>query len=285
MWNRRSIVFALSSAAALPSWDAHAEDNPFAALEARHGGRLGVAVLDAVSGQRFGYRADERFAMCSTFKLLLTALVLKRIDAGVEQFDRPVAYGPSDLLSHSPVTSAHVAEGHLPVGTLCEAAITDSDNAAANLLLASFGGPQAVTRFARALGDSVTRLDRIELALNDVAPGDERDTTSPSAMADNMRKIALGSVLSDRARAQLINWLKKGTIGAARLRAGFPANWQAGDKPGTGPRAETNDVAIAWPATRPPIIVSAYYVGSSAPDDAREHVLSEVGRIVAKRFG
>lgn len=284
MWNRRNFLGATSSVLGLAATDAFAEDNPFAALEARHGGRLGVAALDVATGRKLGYRAGERFALCSTFKMLLAATILQRADRGQENLNREIAYTKNDLLAHSPITSKHLAEGHMTVGALCGAAVTESDNGAADLLLASIGGPPAVTAFARSIGDPVTRLDRIEMAMNDVAPGDVRDTTSPTAMVKNMQALALGSVLSNASRAQLVDWLKNCQTGKTRLRAGFPHGWIVGDKTGTGFRHETNDVAIAWPPGRTPIIVAVYYGWSKEADAARDAVVADVARIVAGKF-
>ena len=174
----------------------------FARIEAKSGGRLGVAVLDTRDGSRTGHRADERFAMCSTFKLLAGAAVLARHDAGKEQLDRRIRYGAKDLVTYSPVTEKHVATG-MTLAELCDAAIALSDNTAGNLLLAALGGPEGLTAFARTLGDGVTRLDRIEPALNEAAPGDPRDTTTPAAMAANIRALVLGDALSAPSREQL----------------------------------------------------------------------------------
>lgn len=148
-------------------------------VERRLGGRLGVAVLDTHTGHRVGYHEGERFPMCSTFKLLAVTAVLSRVDGSQEQLDRRIAYGESDLLEYAPVTRAHVGEGGMTLGDLCAAAIEQSDNTAANLILGTLGGPSAVTAYARSLGDSVTRLDRTEPTLNDWQPGEQRDTTSP----------------------------------------------------------------------------------------------------------
>lgn len=256
------------------------------ALEKQHGGRLGVAVLDTGTGRRMSHRAEERFAMCSTFKFILAAAVLHRIDAGLEQPDRIISYSKSGLLPVSPVTEKHVGEGGLPVITLCEAAVTVSDNTGANLLIASLGGPQGVTRFARGIGDKATRLDNKEIALNDVKPGETHDTTTPDAMLANMQALLTGKVLSSASRELFTSWLKACQTGLQRIRAGIPADWQAGDKTGTwdGENNETNDIAILWPPARKPILVSAYYAGSKAAFVEREAVLAEVGRIVARRF-
>lgn len=252
-----------------------------AAIEAETGGRLGVAALDTGSGRRIEYRTSERFAMCSTFKLLLAAAVLARVDAKHESLERRLAYGPADLLAYAPVTKERVAEGGLSVGTLCAATVEVSDNTAANLLLATLGGPEGLTRYARDLGDEVTRLDRTEPALNMNAPGDPRDTTTPAAMVANLQRLFLGDALSATSRGQLEAWLVASPTGAARIRAGLPATWRAGGKTGTGSNGATNDVVIAWPPDRKPILVAVYLTGSSAPLAAREAALAQVGRIIA----
>ena len=166
-------------------------------IERESGGRLGVAVLDTGSGARAGLHADDRFPMCSTFKFLAAAAVLKRVDEGKEKLDRRITYTKGDLVEYSPVTKEHVADG-MTMSDICEAAMILSDNTAGNLILASLGGPQGITQFARSLGDTMTRLDRIETALNEAIPGDPRDTTTPNAMLGNLQQLVLGDVLSRR---------------------------------------------------------------------------------------
>jgi beta-lactamase class A len=249
-------------------------------LEDRSGGRLGVAALDLESGQRIVYRGDERFAMCSTFKFLAVAFVLERVDRGEERLDRRITFSTQDLVAYSPVTKNHAGGRGITIEELCDAAMIISDNTAANLLLASFGGPAALTSYVRSLGDSVTRLDRIEPDLNEATPGDPRDTTTPSAMLGNIRQILLGDRLSARSREQLAAWLVASKTGASRLRAGLPKHWRVGDKTGTGERGATNDIAVAWPPDRHPIILSAYYAGSTASVEERSAVLADVARIV-----
>jgi beta-lactamase class A len=251
-----------------------------AALERKSGGRLGVALLDVGTGARAGHRADERFAMCSTFKGLAVALALSRIDKGSERFDRRVTYTAEDVMPHSPVGKDHVAGG-LTIGEICEAAITQSDNTAANLLLASFGGPAAFTAYARSLGDSVTRLDRIETELNDVKHGDERDTTTPNAMLDDLRKVVLGDALTPASRNHLKAWLIANKTGDQRLRAGLPRDWRVGDKTGTSGKGNFNDIAVIWPSDRGPLVVTAYYAEAPGTDDQSNAVIADVGRIAA----
>lgn len=256
-----------------------------AAVEQRVGGRLGVSFLETHSGRRFGYRDAERFPMCSTFKLLLAAQVLSRVDAGQEQHARAVPYSAADLLEYAPVTRANVAQGSMTVRALCEAAITVSDNTAANLLLASAGGPAGLTAFLRASGDTVTRLDRTEPALNEARDGDPRDTTTPAAMLDTIRTLLLGKRLAPESRALLVEWLLASTTGATKLRAGVPANWRVGDKTGMGDNGSTNDVAIAWAPDRRPVLVTAYLTGTTASVDARNAAIADVGRALVTWLG
>ncbi len=275
----RRFVLATLPASLAAATHAAAQDDQLAALERSNGGRLGIFALDTGSGRALAHRADERFLMCSTFKLLLAATVLARVDAGHERLDRPVRYAARDLLAYAPVTRAHVAQGVLNVGALCQAAVEVSDNTAANLLLAAIGGPPFVTRFARTLGDQVTRLDRTELALN--FPSGPLDTTTPRAMAGSVRAVLLGGALGASSRALLDGWMVACSTGRSRLRAGLPATWPAGDKTGTG-ETQTNDLALVRPPGRAPLVVAAYYEGGDLGTAAREAVLCRVGQIVAR---
>lgn len=254
-----------------------------AGIEADSGGRLGVAVLDTANGASAGHRADERFPMCSTFKLLAASAVLARVDAGKEQLTRMVRIEPKDLLSYAPITKQHVGQ-EMSIAALCEAAVTLSDNTAANLMLASLGGPSAITAFARSLGDQFTRLDRIEPDLNESTPGDVRDTTTPAAMAGDIKLLATGSHLSAASRDQLIAWLVGCKTGNARLRAGLPKSWRVGDKTGSGDHGSSNDVAVVWPEGRPPLIVTSYLTQTDVAPEKRSATLAAVGRAVATAF-
>ena len=255
------------------------------AIEARVGGRVGVFALDTGSGRALAHRGDDLFAMCSTFKWALAATVLARVDRGELRLDQPVAYGSADLLEYAPVTREHVEEGSMTLDGLAEAAVTVSDNTAANLLLERVGGPSGVTRFARSLGDSVTRLDRDEPSLNSNLPGDPRDTTSPRAMVGLMSRVLCGDALSAPSRERLLGWLRACTTGNDRLRAGLPATWNVGDKTGSGPRGTVNDVAIAVPPGRAPILIAAYMSEGDAALQALQAAHAEVARRVAEELG
>jgi beta-lactamase class A len=290
--SRRAVVCGIATAAALSARASNASvgdrladaNERLAAIETREGGRLGVAVLDSSAGAGLAYRAGERFPMCSTFKLLAAAAVLERVDQGKEKLDRVIPYGPGDLLDYAPVTKAHVADGGMTLGSLCAAAIDWSDNTAANLILDAIGGPAGWTAFVRSLGDSTTRLDRNEPGLNASIPGDERDTTTPMAMAEDAHKALLGNALSEVSSAQLEAWLVNDKVGDKRLRAGVPPSWGIGDKTGSGDHGAANVVVIIRPPGRAPLIAAVYYTESDASMDARNSIHKEIGRIIAATF-
>lgn len=251
-----------------------------AALERLHGGRLGVAMLDTGNGKRAGHREDERFLLCSTFKLLLAAAVLARVERSEVRLDHRLVFGKEDLLDYAPVTRQHVGPPGMSMAELCQAAVALSDNTAANVLMAHLGGPAVVTDYARQLGDSITRLDRIEPALNSPSADGLSDTTTPNAMLADIQKLCLGNALADTSRKQLLEWMSEATTGMHLLRAGVPADWRIGEKTGSG-STQRNDVAIMWPPQRKPLLVTAYYENTRANDDERALVLAEVGRVVA----
>ena len=251
------------------------------ALERNSGGRLGVAVLDLHTGSRLGYRADERFPMCSTFKLPLAALLLQRVDQGQERLDRVLRIDPGALVAYSPVTERHTGDAGITVAALARAIVTVSDNTAANVLLRELGGPPAFTAFERSLGDATTRLDRYEPELNtSVPPVDERDTTTPAAMLAGLQKMVLGDTLTPASRDLLVRWMRESSTGLRRLREPVPPDWRAGDKTGTWTPGTANDVAVFWPPGRRPVLVTAYLTQATLPTEGCEAVLADVGRLV-----
>ncbi|GAB2544962.1 class A beta-lactamase [Nocardia heshunensis] len=224
------------------------DDAALSALERDHNARVGVVAIDTGTGKTLGYRQDERFAMDSTFKGLACAALLKAHPLSSGYFDQVIHFTEADLSVGAPVSKDHVATG-MTVSELCAAAIEASDNAAANQVLKLLGGPSAVTDFVRSIGDQITHLDRWEPELNTNIPGDERDTTTPAALAADYRAIVLGDVLPAPERQQLTDWLIATTTGNQRIRAGLPADWKTGDKTGTGDYGQANDVAVTWPSS------------------------------------
>jgi beta-lactamase class A len=291
MLSRHSFLTVAATALAAPLLGAgsatDAAGAQIAALERHADGRLGVYALDIGSGRRITHRENERFPMCSTFKLLAVGAVLARVDARNEYLARRVGYGDADILAYAPVTKAHLDIGSMTIAELCAAAIEWSDNTAANLLLHSLLGPAGVTKFARSLNDPITRLDRNEPTLNTAIPGDLRDTTTPAAMAHDMMALQLGPRLSPRMRARLRTWLLGCKTDATKFRAGVPAGWRIGGKTGSGDHATSNEIAIVWPPGRAetkPIIIAGYFTGSKANDREQSATLAGVARIVSRTF-
>lgn len=254
-------------------------------IESASGGRLGAAMLDTHSGASHAYRGAERFPLCSTFKFLAAAHILSRVDQGREALGRRITVRACDIVPHSPATQTRVGGQPMTVAELCEATLTLSDNAAANLLLHDMGGPQGLTAYMRSLGDDITRLDRIEPELNEATPGDPRDTTTPQAMLQTMQKILLGTALSAASRAQITRWLLDNKTGDRKLRALLPAGWRVGDKTGGGAYGSNNDIGIFWPPGRAPILVTAYLTQTPAGLPVRDRAIAQVGQLVATLVG
>jgi len=257
------------------------------ALEQRAGGRIGFYALEVRSGAVLARRADEHFPLCSTFKWLLVADVLSLSEASGAPFslETQLAYGPADLAGHAPVARANLRgdarQASMSVGALCDAAVEQSDNTAANLLLPLVGGPAGLTSWLRSLGDSSTRLDRSEPELNSNLPGDPRDTSTPRAMAATMRTLLAADALSAEARERLLAAMERSETGLHRLRAGFPAGWRAADKTGTcGERGAVNDLAVLWPPGRGPIVIASFLSDSAAGLELLEEVQRALGRLV-----
>ena len=257
-----------------------------AALEIQAQGRFGLYVLDTVSSAEAGWRGDERFPMCSTFKTLLAARVLYLAQKDEIRLWRKLYYAPSEVVAWSPVSEKRAgADGGMTVQQLCEAMVLVSDNTAANVLLDASGGPAALTQWLRELGDGTTRLDRNEPSLNSALPGDERDTTTPQAMVQSLQKLLLGDVLEGYARALLQQWLVDSRTGDRRLRAGMPGDWKAGGKTGSGERGTACDTLIVWPTEQSaPLLVTAYLTGSALDGAGREAVMARAGEAIKRWY-
>jgi len=266
-----------------PAW---AQDLPVLGdYERQSGGRIGLHAENLKSGKKIAWRAEERFVMCSTFKASLVACTLSRVDRGNEDLARSISYGPADLQDfYAPIAKQNLAKGHMTVAEMCEAAVELSDNACANLLLASMGGPAVLTDFWRRTGDAVSRLDHNEPVLNRSKPGDPHDTTTPAAMAGNLRRFLLGEVLSPDSRSRLLNWMIGCQTGANRLRGGLPAGWKIADKTGNNGADAAGDIAMVWPAPDTPIVVCVYTQGGTPSAPLLESTFRDIGHAVAQRL-
>jgi beta-lactamase class A len=255
-----------------------------ATLEGTSGGRLGVSALNTGNGVQIPYRAHERFPFCSTFKVILAAAILARSTRIAGFLRQRVNYAQSDLVHYSPISEKRVAGG-MTVAELCSAAIQYSDNTSANLLMKILGGPSAVASFARSIGNQQFRLDRWETELNTAIPGDQRDTATPAAMARSLQSLVLGDTLPVSQREQLQDWLRGNRTGATRIRAGIPADWQIGDKTGSGGFGTANDIAVLWPPARAPIVLAVYHTQRETDAKSRDDVIAAAARIVVSALG
>jgi beta-lactamase class A len=222
-------------------------------LEASFDARLGVVAVDTDSGRRVEHRADERFAYASTIKALLAAAVLDSTTD--DELDEVIRFTSSDLVTYSPITEDRVADG-MTRRELADAAVRFSDNTAANLLLEDLGGPPALAEALRAVGDDVTLPVRTEPALNEAVPGDDRDTSTPRALAGSLQAFAVDDALSATDRRVLNGWLEGNTTGDELIRAGVPEGWRVGDRTGSGGYGTRNDIAVITPPGRPPIVLA-----------------------------
>ncbi|MTJ93634.1 MAG: class A beta-lactamase [Desulfovibrio sp.] len=260
--------------------------NGLARLEAASGGRLGVAARQAAGGKILGYRGDERFPMCSTFKTMAAAAILRDKPQILNQ---RIHYTRGDIQPWSPITEKHLEDG-LTVAELCAAMLQHSDNTAANLVLAQLDGPQGLTAFARSLGDATFRLDRWEVELNSAIAGDERDTTTPLAMSSTLQGLLCGQLLPAPARKQLVNWMLDCATGADRIPAGAPSGWQVAHKTGSGENGTANDTGLLLPSDRAekkenPLVVTVYLTGSKLPSTENDKIIAAATRLLCAANG
>ncbi len=257
------------------------------ALEEKSGGSLHACLVDVNTGRTWAFQGDSPSLMCSTFKALAVAAVLSRVDHGEDSLDRKVHFGRRDLLSYAPTTSRFVGQGWMTLQALCEAAVTESDNTAANLILASIGGPRGFTHFCRRIGDPFSRLDRNEPGLNATSTMAFNCTTAVW-MARDLKNVIFGDVLSPEGRELLKAWMLRCQTGRTSIRAGVPSSWKIGDKTGSGGTrlgegdySQLNDIAFALPTDHGPVVITGYLSTSKLHGGARQAILADLGRIAA----
>ena len=245
-------------------------------IETETGGRLGVALVDRRGALLLGFNRDDRFAMCSTFKAPMAAAVLMGADAGKFGIDGQIPFGKDDILDYAPVVKQNRKRGRMSMGELAQAAVEVSDNSAANLLLPMLGGPEGLTAFMRAHGDTMTRLDRNEPTLNENAEGDERDTTTPAAMASLMARLLFTDMKAENAD-QLRAWLNASSTGDNRIKAGLPEGWTSGSKTGTCGNAY-NDVALVKSPAGEEYLLAIYLDRPTVDQKKSEAAIAEAAR-------
>jgi beta-lactamase class A len=249
-------------------------DEAFSALETQHGARLGVFAIDTGTGTTLSWRADDRFAYASTHKALSAAALLDEV--GMAGLEEAVPIDAADIVSHSPATAPHVG-ATMTLRELAAAAVQQSDNAAANLVMERLGGPTAFDSMLEQLGDTVTDVARLEPALNEATPGDTRDTTTPRAFANNLRAYMLGGTLSADEVGTLTEWMTQSDLGDTLIRAGVSSDWVVADKSGAGGYGTRNDIAILWPPTGAPIVMAVMSSRDSIGPDANPDAGPDAG--------
>lgn len=255
----------------------------FKNLETSFNGRVGISAMNTANGQSIKYRSLERFPVQSTFKLIAVAAMLKKSETDNKLLTQKIAYTTKDLVFWSPITEKHVAEG-MTIFDLCAAAMMYSDNTATNLIVKKLGGPEAVTAFARSIGDKTFRIDNWEPDLNS-NPADVRDTSTPDAMKECLQKLTLGNILTPSKRDQLVNWMKGNTTGDTRIRAGVPQGWIVADKTGAGnDYGISNDIAIIWPSNCAPIVITIYSGHDKKDTARRDDILVSSTQLVIHEF-
>lgn len=253
----------------------------FAALESEYGARLGVFAVDTsgTSGSEttIAYRSGERFAFASTYKALAAGILFKQSTEA--ELDRAIHFSQSDLVDYSPVTENRVADG-MTVRAIIAAALQYSDNTAANLMLDQLGGPAGLTESLRSLGDTTTRVDRPEPGVNEALPKDPRDTTTPSAIAGDLRSFLLGGALAPPRRSEMTTLMLGNTTGAPWIRAGVPSTWKVADKTGNASYGTRNDIAVAYPPGRAPIVIALLSDRGSVDASSDDELLADATRVV-----
>ncbi|NDI85734.1 class A beta-lactamase [Undibacterium crateris] len=272
----------------LPAWAVNdsplmASRQELARLEKSFSGSIGVYLLDPHTRRHFSYQGEKRFAFCSTFKALLGAAILHKSSQDGDLLEREITLNSSDFVTYSPVTEKH-KDGSMRIADLCAATIQTSDNTAANALLRELGGPAALTAYMRSIGDNAFRLDRWETELNSALPGDLRDTSTPSAMANSLHKLVLGNALAEPQKHMLKEWLIGNTTGNTRIRAGLPQGWLVGDKTGTGDYGSAHDIAVVWPPSRAPFVLAIYTCRKKKDSEARSDIIAEVTRVLVQQW-
>ncbi|WP_010292176.1 class A beta-lactamase [Clostridium senegalense] len=256
-------------------------NSEFSQLENDYDVKLGVYALDTETGKEVIYRADDRFAYCSTFKVLVAGSVLKQDT--LEQLNQVIKYNEEDVISYSPITKNNVEEG-MTIEEICKAALQFSDNTAANLLLNHIGGVSGFKLALNQLGDNVTQPVRIEPELNEAIPGDTKDTSTPRQLAIDLQAYTIGNVLTDDKKKILIDWMTGNTTGDTLIRAGAPENWVVADKSGTGPYGIRNDIAVVMPPSKKPIIVAILSTHDTKEAKHDDKLIAQASKIVFDFF-
>ena len=281
-----AIIFGYYHAALLANTNKNESsliDEKFKNLETSIEGRIGLYAINTANNQSIQYRALERFPIQSTFKLMAVSAILKKSESDNSLLKQKITYTKQDLVFWSPITEKHVADG-MTIFDLCAAAMMYSDNTATNLIVKKLGGPEAVTAFARSIGDNTFRIDGWEPDLNS-NPNNLCDTSTPKAMEKSLQQLTLGNVLAQSKRNQLVTWMKENTTGDTRIRAGVKKGWIVADKTGAGnDYGISNDIGIIWPPNCAPIVIAIYSGHNKKYTTRRDDILVSTTQLIINEF-
>ena len=242
--------------------------------------RVGIAVFDANTGITWNYRGDERFPLNSTHKTFSCAALLAKVDKKSLSLDQSVSIGKEMLVTYSPITEKSLSPETITLGKVCQAAVSYSDNTAANVVFDAIGGSAGFNVYMRSIGDELTRLDRKEPELNEGTPGDARDTTTPNAIVNSLKQILLGDVLSVSSRSELTQWMLDDQVAGALLRASLPSDWRIADKTGAGGYGSRSIVGVIWPPSKQPLVVGIYITQTKASIQASNQAIARIGAVL-----
>jgi beta-lactamase class A len=281
MIDRRMLMTGLPLLAAAAPDRFAALRRAITAVERSAGGPIGISLLDTHTGERFGHRANDRFPLCSTFKLLLAARLLHGADKAQWAMAERLPVTKADMLFNAPFTEKRIG-GTASLLELAEAMAVLSDNPAANIALAKVGGPAALTAWLRSIADQTTRIDRNEPEMNNETPGDPRDTTTPTAMLATSRALVEGRILSPAARRTLFGWMQASKTADTMIRAALPLGWQEANKTGAGSWRARNIVSVITPPGRKPTWVAAYLFAAKSELAERNRQFVPLGRAIVE---
>ena len=242
--------------------------------------RVGMTVFDANTGTTWNYRGDERFPLNSTHKTFSCAALLAKVDGKSLSLSQSVSISKEMLVTYSPITEKSLSPETVTLGRICQAAVSYSDNTAANVVFDAIGGATGFNAYMRSIGDEQTRLDRKEPELNEGTPGDVRDTTTPNAIVNSLRKILLDDGLSVSSRSELTQWMLDDQVAGALLRASLPSDWKIADKTGAGGYGSRSIVAVIWPPSKQPLVVGIYITQTKASMQASNQAIARIGVVL-----
>jgi len=208
-----AFVAAPVSAAASP--DLVSVEQQLQSLMADKTADVGVAALDLNTGESLSIKGDTPFPMASTVKVAIAALYLSQVDHGQKTLDDTIR-GES-------------------VRSLMGKMLIYSDNRAADVLFKDVGGPHAVHRWLVDNGIQGVRVDRTiaQLLADKRDLWDTRDSSTPKAMVDLLRRIYKGDLISPSSRNYLLGVMAKCHTGKNRMKWLLPAGTPVEHKTGT----------------------------------------------------